>query len=63
MEVKMNIQNLAILTIILFAIYYVLVSAKEHFEQIDIKKDKACSQKAINDSYLNYIFGHKKFIR
>lgn len=64
MEVKMNIQHLAIITLILFAIYYILVSTKEHFEQIEIKnRDKACSQKAINDSYISYIFGGVKSIR
>lgn len=65
MEVKMDIQNLAIITLILFAIYYILVSTKENFDQIGMQttKDKACSQKAINDSYINYIFGGVKSIR
>jgi hypothetical protein len=62
MEVKMDIQNLAIITIILFAIYYLLVSTKEHFDQIQ-NQDKACSQKAINDSYMSYIFGGVKSVR
>jgi hypothetical protein len=62
MEVKIDIQHLAIITLILFVIYYLLVSTKEQFDQMGTR-DKQCSQKAINDSYTNYIFSSLNSVR
>jgi hypothetical protein len=54
MDDKIDIQKLAILTVILFIGYYIFIEKKEKLENTE---NKACSQKAINDGYLSYIFG------
>jgi hypothetical protein len=47
------------LAIILFIAYYFLVE-KESFVVTEPKKDRLCSQKAINDASLAYTFGSRK---
>lgn len=59
---QMNIMYLIVITLILFAIYYLLTFKMEGFEQIS-SKNKECSQKAINNAYINYIFSGMKTIR
>lgn len=59
---QMNIMYLIVITLILFAMYYMLSLQKEGFEQIS-SKNKECSQRAINNAYTNYIFSGMKTIR
>jgi hypothetical protein len=51
----MQIQNLAYIAIILFILYKIYNSSSEYFSDVDNKKE--CSQKAINDGYVSYVFG------
>ena len=62
MDSQINIMYLIIITIILFLIYYFLTFTKEKFEQISCK-NKECSQQAINNRQLYYIFNGIKTIR
>jgi hypothetical protein len=62
MNNQVNIMYLIIITLMLFIMYYFLTFTKEKFEQIS-SKNKECSDQAINDSYLYYIFNGMKSIR
>ena len=51
---EQNIFNFLILVCILYILYYLLNNKLDNFEN---DTNKECSDKAINDSYTNYIFG------
>jgi len=64
MQNNITITHLIILIAVLFGLYF-MINIKEQFEETSPlpKSDKNCSQKSINDAYLNYTFGGLKFIR
>jgi hypothetical protein len=57
----MQLQNLVYIAIILFLLYTIYNKSSEHFSGVNNKKD--CSQKAIDDGYISYIFGIPYFVR
>lgn len=52
----MQIEDLIYIAIILFLLYKIYKTASEQFSQ-------ECSQKAIDDGYISYIFGTPPFVR
>ncbi len=62
MDNQMNIMYLIIITLVLFAFYYLLSFKIEQFQPIS-SRNKECSQKAINNAYTNYIFSGMKTVR
>lgn len=54
----MQIENLAYIAIILFVLYTIYKQSLEQFSDDSGNNKKDCSQKAINDGYISYIFGN-----
>lgn len=56
----MELQNLLLIFILLIIAYRLFV-AKEGLE--NVSETKECSQKAINEGHLQYVFGTPYFVR
>ena len=59
MKIVMNLQNLVMLTVILFILYTVLLKKKEKLTNTE----KDCSQNDINKAYSDYVFGIRQGLR
>lgn len=57
-----DILSSLIIIALVYLIYMEIVKNKEMFEN-NTKSKRECSQVAINESYMNYIFGLKFFQR
>lgn len=57
----MKVENLLIISAILIILYYLINKASETFTNSN--NDKDCSQRAINDGHLTYVFGTPYFVR
>uniref|UniRef100_A0A6C0H763 Uncharacterized protein n=1 Tax=viral metagenome TaxID=1070528 RepID=A0A6C0H763_9ZZZZ len=55
MQFVMNFRDLAILAGLLFVLYYLFLDKREKLE--NTSESKACGQNAINEAYLDYVFG------
>lgn len=55
----MELENLVYITVLLFMVYAIYNNSLENFSD----NRKECSQEAISDAYVSYVFGTPYFVR
>jgi Ca2+/Na+ antiporter len=61
MKFVLSIKDLALLTLLLFVVYFFFLSKREKLE--NTSESKECSHKTINEAYNAYVFGTTHSVR